>query len=81
MKEVIIISILSGFDQKKQFFDGFSWFKFNNLELALGMALKLYSSVGKELKLKVRKVWGLMPTFVEVRGEKLIRGFLPLHPR
>ena len=28
----------------------------------------------QELKLKVRKFWGLYPTFVEVTGEKLVRG-------
>ena len=49
----IITSILKGFDQKNQFFEGRSWFTFNNLELALGMALKLYTSATKELKLKV----------------------------
>ena len=26
----------------------------------------------KDLKLKVRKLWGPMPTFVEVTGEKLV---------
>ena len=29
-----------------------------------------YTSVEKGLKLKVRKFWGLIPTFVEVTGEK-----------
>ena len=47
-------------------------FKFSNLELALGRNLKFYTSVGKELKLKVTKFWGLIPTFVEVIGEKLV---------
>ena len=28
----------------------------------------------KRLKLKVRKFWGLIPTFVEVTGEKLVGG-------
>ena len=32
-----------------------------------------YTSVAKVLKLKVRKFWGLIPTFVEVTGEKLIK--------
>ena len=32
---------------------GCSWFKFNNLGLALGIALKFYVSVTKGLKLKV----------------------------
>ena len=31
-----------------------------------------YTSVEKGLKLKVRKFWGLIPTFVEVTGEKLV---------
>ena len=38
------------------------------------MALKFYTSVAKELKLKVRKFWGLIPTFGEVTGEKLVEG-------
>ena len=38
------------------------FFKFNNLELALGIALKFYTSVEEGLKLKVRKIWGLIPT-------------------
>ena len=42
------------------------------------MALKFYTSMGKGLKLKIRKLWGLIPTFVEVTGEKLERvAFLP----
>ena len=38
------------------------------------MALKFYTSVAKRLKLKVRKSWGLILTFVEVTGEKLVGG-------
>ena len=44
MRQVIITSILKGFDQKKDFatfFEGCSWFKFNNLGLAVGIALKI----------------------------------------
>ena len=44
------------------------------------MALKLYTSVEKRLKLKVRKFLGLIPTFVEVTGEKLLGDLLPRHP-
>ena len=40
----------------------------------IGMGLKLYTNVAKGLKLKVRKFLGLIPTFVEVTGEKLVRG-------
>ena len=57
---------------KTTFFEEWSWFKFNNLGLALGMALKSYTNVAKGLKLKVRKFLGLLPTFVEVTGEKLV---------
>ena len=42
--------------------------------LALDIALKFYTSVAKGSKLKVRKFWGLVRTFVEVIGEKLVRG-------
>ena len=37
--------------------------------------------MAKGLKLKVRKFWWLIPTFVEVTGEKLVGGpFCPLPP-
>ena len=56
-------------NRKTNFFQGYSWFKFNHLGLALGMALKCYTNVAKVLKLKVRKFWRLIPTFVEVTRE------------
>ena len=71
---VIITPILEGFDQKKQLFEGCFWFKFNNLGLALGMALKFNTNVAEKLKLKVRKFWEVTPIFVEVIREKLIGG-------
>ena len=40
--------------------------------LTLGIALKFYTSVTKGLQLKVRKFEGLILTFVEVTGEKLV---------
>ena len=40
--------------------------------LALGVALKFYKSVAKELKLKVRGFLGLIPTRIEVTGKKLV---------
>ena len=40
----------------------------------LGKNLKFYTNVAKELKLKIRKFWVLIPTFVEVTGGKLIKG-------
>ena len=58
--------------RKIAFFEGWSWFKFNNLGLVLGRNLKFCTSMAKELKLKVRKLWGPNSTFVEVTGEKLI---------
>ena len=65
--------------EKRIFFEGCSWFKSNNLRLALGMDLKFYTSVEKELKLKVIKFLWLIPTFGEVTWEKLVGG-LPLPP-
>ena len=59
-------------------FEGWSWFKFNNLGLALRMTLKFHTSVAKVLKLKLKKFCGLSPTFVEVTGKKLVGG--PLWP-
>ena len=38
------------------------------------MDLKFYNSVAKRLKLKFRKLLGLISTFAEVTGEKLVRG-------
>ena len=78
MREVIITSILYGFDQKNHFFEEWSWFKFNNLGLALGTNLNFCISVAKGLKLKVRKFLRLIPTFIEVTGGKLVGGLL--HP-
>ena len=55
MGEVIITWILEEFDQKNRFFKGWSWFKFNNLVVALDKNLKFYTSVAKGWKLKIRK--------------------------
>ena len=74
MREVITTSILKGFEHKNRFFEGWSWFKFNSLGLALGISLKFYTSVAKGSKLKVTKFWGLIPTFIEFTGEKLVVG-------
>ena len=41
------------------------------LGLALGIVLKFYTSVAKGLKRKVRKFWGLIPSFVQVTGKNL----------
>ena len=76
--EVITTSILYVFDQKNRFSGRWSRFKFNNLGLVLGKNLRFYTSVAKGLKLKARKFWGLIPTFL-VTGKKLIgkRPFCP----
>ena len=66
--------------KKPNFFERFCWLKFNNLRLGLGMALKFYTSVTKGLKLKIRKFYGLIRTFVEVTGEKLVGGLFASHP-
>ena len=70
MREVIINLVLWGCDQKNHLFEGCSWFKFNSLRLALGIALKLYTSAAKGLNLKVRMLWDIISTFVEVKWEK-----------
>ena len=72
MRELITTSILQAFDQKNNFFEGRFWFKLNNLGLTLGMALKFSTSAVKGLELKVRDRLRLLPSFVEVTGEKLV---------
>ena len=56
MRKVIITSILSGFHHKNHFFDGYSLFNFNRLRVALGIALKFYTSVEKNVETKSQKV-------------------------
>ena len=46
-----------------------------NRGLTLVMVLKFYTSVAKWLKIKVRKVWRLTSTNVEVTGGKLVGVF------
>ena len=62
--------------EKSNILEGYSAFKFNNLELALGMALTFDTSLAKALILKVRNFGGLISTFVEATREKLIVGVL-----
>ena len=55
------------------------WLRFNKLGLALALGSKFYTSVAKGLKLKARKFWELLLTFVEVIGEKLVQGMATLN--
>ena len=41
------------------------------------MNLKYYTNFAKGLKLKVRRFYGLVSTFVEVTGDKLVGSLLP----
>ena len=67
--------------RKPLFFEGWFWFKFSNLGIALGKNLKFYTSVAKGLKLKIRMFWGLILTSVQITGEKLVgKVFLHHHP-
>ena len=59
--------------KKIKFFEGCSSFKFNNLGVALGIALKFYTSVTIWLEIKCSKFLGLIATFVIVAEEKLIK--------
>ena len=54
--------------------------KLNNSGLALGMTLKMYASVAKGSKIKVRTFWGLIPKFVKVTRGKLVgsKGYFEL---
>ena len=48
-------------------------FKLNSLGLALGMALKPYTSVAEGIKQKFRNFFELILTFAEITEEKLVR--------
>ena len=48
--------------------------------IALGIALKFYTSGAKELELNIRKIWGLISAFVEVGVEHNGRGAEGLYP-
>ena len=63
---------------KKHFFEGYTWFKCNNLVLAQGMTLTFYTSLEKWFKLIVRSLGGYFLTYMK----KLVGGFftLPPHP-
>ena len=58
--------------RKKTFFERWSWFKLNNLGMALVMASEFYTSAAKGVRLKVKKILGLISTFPEDTGEKLV---------
>ena len=61
--------------RKTTFFERWSWFKLNNLGLVPRRSLKFHTSVGNVWKLKFKKIWGVIPKFLEVTGEKLVGGF------
>ena len=75
MKEISQPQFYKGLTRKTNLFEVISWFKFNNLELILGMALKFHTNVAKWLQLKVRKsLEKLIPAIVEVTGKRLVGG-------
>ena len=55
-------------------FEGWSWFKFNNLGLAQGMASKFYTSVAKGLKLKDKVLGANASVCRSYREKKLLGG-------
>ena len=62
MKEVITTSILEAFWTENMLFLGEqACFKHNNLELALCMSFKIYNSMVKGLKLKIRELFRTKP--------------------
>ena len=56
MRSYLNLNFIRRLPERPLFFEGWSWYKFNNLGLALETNLKFYASVAKGLKLKVRKV-------------------------
>ena len=66
MRKVTKPQFYKNLTRKTTLFKKWSWFKLNNLGLVLGIALKFYTSIAKRLAF-----WFLIPTFVEVKGDKL----------
>ena len=58
MTEVVITETYTDLTRKTDYFEEWSWFRFNNLRVVLVMTLKCYSCVEKRLKLKVKSVKG-----------------------
>ena len=52
--------------------EGCSWFKFNNLGLALDMALKFYTNVAKRVRTKSQKVLGAYSNICRSYRGKLV---------
>ena len=77
-KNVTIISLLQDFKHKKHFFfrsgRGSNSIIWTGSRFKTGSGIKVLPQCGTELKLKVRKIWGLIPSFLEVAWEKLIGG-------
>ena len=66
------------FTRKIAFFEGWSWFKFINLGLALGINLKLLRQCGKSIKSKSQKVFGANSYVCWSYRERVVGGvFLP----
>ena len=63
IEKLSLLQFYKDFTRKNDFFEEWSWFKFNKLALVLSMAFKFNNSVEKGLKLKVRKFRGLIPNF------------------
>ena len=55
--------------RKTAFFEGWFWFKFNNLVVALGMNLKFYTSVANRLKLLVGGDLFVLPILNRFKGK------------
>ena len=75
MRELIITSVLQVWPEKPLFWQDSLGSSSIKLGLSLGIALKFHTNVARGLKLKVRKFWRLIPTFVEVVGEKMAGSF------
>ena len=52
--------------------------QFQQFETSTRYELEIWNKCGKRVKIKVRKFWGLIPTFAEVTGEKLVGGLFAI---
>ena len=80
MREVIITSILSRFDQKSRFCWRVVLVQVKNFLADTRYKLEILHQCDKKTKLRIRKFCGITPTFVEITEGKLVRGSFCLLP-
>ena len=80
IREVIIILVLLEF-HPKHLFQVAVLVQVQSFETGNRCSVKIVCHVVKRSKLKTKKFWALVPTFVDVTGEKKVEAGLFVHPQ